>query len=246
MKTEAQIRANKRYRERHKEKILTKKREYYLKNKAKLLQKAKKRYLDNKDKIKEQRKAYYLNNKEKFKNHNIQYYLENKDEICAKQREWHNKNKDKVKQYKVNTKEAAKARRKIHYALNKNKIQKQMWFRQKQRMKEDPIYKFKLRCRHFINEAINVYKNNNSMSTEKILGCSLEYFIDWIEKQLPAGKTIQDLGIKKYHIDHIMPLSMAKNCDEAIKLCHYTNLRPLWWEENLAKSNKIEENTKCA
>lgn len=43
----------------------------------------------------------------------------------------------------------------------------------------------------------------------------------------------------EWHIDHITPLSSAKTEEELYKLCHYTNLQPLWAEENLKKGNKI-------
>jgi hypothetical protein len=43
----------------------------------------------------------------------------------------------------------------------------------------------------------------------------------------------------EWHIDHIIPLSSANSEEELYKLCHYTNLQPLWAEENIKKSNKI-------
>jgi hypothetical protein len=43
----------------------------------------------------------------------------------------------------------------------------------------------------------------------------------------------------KWHIDHIIPLSSAKSKEELVKLCHYTNLQPLWALDNLGKANKI-------
>ena len=43
----------------------------------------------------------------------------------------------------------------------------------------------------------------------------------------------------KWHIDHITPLSSAKTEEEVYRLCHYTNLQPLWAEDNLKKGSKI-------
>jgi hypothetical protein len=43
----------------------------------------------------------------------------------------------------------------------------------------------------------------------------------------------------KWHIDHIIPLSSAKTEKEMYKLCHYTNLQPLWAFDNLSKGSKI-------
>jgi hypothetical protein len=45
----------------------------------------------------------------------------------------------------------------------------------------------------------------------------------------------------EWHLDHIIPLSSAKTEEELYKLCHYTNLQPLWAVENMKKGNKIVE-----
>ena len=42
-----------------------------------------------------------------------------------------------------------------------------------------------------------------------------------------------------WHIDHITPLSLAKTEDDVHKLCHYTNLQPLWCNENYKKGTKV-------
>ena len=46
---------------------------------------------------------------------------------------------------------------------------------------------------------------------------------------------------KGWHVDHIIPLSrLNKNSSEEDikKITHYTNLQPLWAEENMRKFNK--------
>ena len=46
-------------------------------------------------------------------------------------------------------------------------------------------------------------------------------------------------GKNKWVIDHKIPLSSAKNIDDLYSLCHYTNLQPLSWEDNMKKGNKL-------
>ena len=47
-------------------------------------------------------------------------------------------------------------------------------------------------------------------------------------------------GIEKVHIDHIIPLSVAKTEKDVMKLCHYTNLQLLKAKDNLHKYNKLD------
>ena len=77
------------------------------------------------------------------------------------------------------------------------------------------------------------------MKTEQILGCSIKEFQNYIINLCPEGVSLDNFNRYEYHIDHIIPLSSANTEEEVIKLCHYTNLQPLWCNENLTKSNKI-------
>jgi len=49
----------------------------------------------------------------------------------------------------------------------------------------------------------------------------------------------ENYGRNGWHVDHIIPLSSAKTEEEIYKLCHYTNLQPLWEVDNIKKGNKI-------
>jgi hypothetical protein len=79
------------------------------------------------------------------------------------------------------------------------------------------------------------YKKDSK--TEKILGASFEIVKEHFEKQFKDGMNWDNMG--KWHVDHIIPLATAKTKEETIALCHYTNLQPLWAEENWKKSDNI-------
>ena len=46
-------------------------------------------------------------------------------------------------------------------------------------------------------------------------------------------------GLYGWHIDHKVPLSLAKTEEELLKLCHFSNLQPLWAKDNLKKGDSI-------
>jgi hypothetical protein len=50
-------------------------------------------------------------------------------------------------------------------------------------------------------------------------------------------------GLHGWHIDHIKPVSKFNlfNLNEQKECFHYSNLQPLWAEDNLRKSDNYEE-----
>jgi len=82
---------------------------------------------------------------------------------------------------------------------------------------------------------------NKSKSTKDILGCSIEEFMIYIEKQFQSNMTWDNHTQFGWHLDHITPLSLAKTEEDLYRLNHYTNFQPLWWYDNLSKSNKLPE-----
>lgn len=74
-----------------------------------------------------------------------------------------------------------------------------------------------------------------SSKTFDLLGCSFELLKEYIEQQFKDGMSWENHG--KWHIHHKILLSWAKNEEELKELCKYTNLQPLWTEDNLSKKN---------
>lgn len=109
--------------------------------------------------------------------------------------------------------------------------------RRNTRKKQDPLYKLKLTLSSRTSQAFKRKKWIKDNNYEALLGDNYENIHNYIENKFLEGMSWINHG--KWHIDHIIPLSSAKNEEEMTKLCHYTNLQPLWAEDNLAKSDKI-------
>jgi len=80
----------------------------------------------------------------------------------------------------------------------------------------------------------NITKKNKTFD---IVGCSPKFLKKHLEKQFKEGMSWDNRD--EWHIDHIIPLSSAETEERLYELCHYTNLQPLWAEENMKKGNKI-------
>lgn len=107
------------------------------------------------------------------------------------------------------------------------------------RRKEDMFFKIKGNMSGRLSDLIN--KRNLGTTTLELIGCDRETFISHIEKQFTEGMTWENYGLKGWHVDHIIPLSSFDLTveNEVKKACHYTNLQPLWWQDNLEKGNKV-------
>ena len=170
--------------------------------------------------VKEYKKQYYIDNKDKILEKAKEYYIENQKIIIDRVKIWGNNNKNKVVQYKKN-----------YVEKNRDFINAKMV----QRKKDDPILKLKMLYRAKTNKILG----SNREATFDLIGCSPSELKTYLEKQFKDGMCWENHGLFGWHIDHIIPLSSAKNDDELKKLCHYSNLQPLWAIENIVKRDKI-------
>ena len=111
---------------------------------------------------------------------------------------------------------------------------------EKKRKMEDPEFKLIKTLRSRLGNAMKRKKTEKSKSTLELTGCNLSFLKGYLESKFEEGMTWENHG--KWHVDHIKPCcSFDFSKEEEQKKCfHYTNLQPLWAEENLVKSGKVE------
>ena len=93
----------------------------------------------------------------------------------------------------------------------------------------------RLRCRTAAAFRARGFKKGSK--TAALLGCEWGLLKAHIEVQFKDGMSWENRHL--WHIDHITPLSSAKDEEAMTKLCHYSNLQPLWWRDNLSKGAKV-------
>lgn len=138
---------------------------------------------------------------------------------------------DRISTYNKKNKERIQLRKLNWYNSNKPRINKKLM----DRKKSDPVFKLKTLYRSKINKILGSKREK----TFDLIGCTPNELKSHIENQFKQNMCWENHGTMGWHIDHIMPLSSAKNECELKGLCHYTNLQPLWWFENLQKRDKV-------
>lgn len=105
------------------------------------------------------------------------------------------------------------------------------------RNRADPVKRLASNMRSLINQHMRKRGFSKKSKTCQILGCSWDEFAVIIERQFLPGMTWENRHL--WQIDHIIPMATAKTEADVIALNHVSNLRPMWRDDNLAKSGKV-------
>ena len=190
------------------------------------------------DEEKKERKRLYMKKR----------YEANKEIILEKQKISDKKCSNRIKEYKKQYEEIHKEERKQYLKDYKTKNREQIREQQrdylnnycknysKERRENDPLYKMtsNMRSRIYSFFKANGYKKESR--THEILGCSYDELKQHLESQFTEWMNWENYGKpndniyelnKTWDIDHIIPLSSAKNEKELLELCEFTNLQPL-------------------
>ena len=153
----------------------------------------------------------YREKKAELLRKNQNYYFENQEKLCEYQ-----------KQYREAHREELNTKSRLRRAGRKGILQIRIANR--------------LRSRFY-----RAVRTGKSASAVRDLGCSIEEFIKYIERQFQVGMTWENWSRTGWHLDHKKPLASFDLTDvaQAKEACHYTNIQPLWARHNLVKGARV-------
>lgn len=193
-------------------------------------QRSKETYQRTKEQVNERSRNRYQRDKEKILARNRRGYIQHRGEWLAQRR-----------QYRAEHKEEAKKQRQQSRITDRVRDRKY----QQHRRKTDSLFRITSSLRTRLNNALKATSFRKTSKLFQYLGCTLEELKVHLEKQFKEGMTwdnygpYRDNGYTTWQMDHIIPLSSATTEEELYKLCHYTNLQPLWAATNREKSDKV-------
>ncbi len=185
----------------------------------------------NIENYKEYQRKYRESHKEQAKIYKKEYAIKNKDKIRIKKRAYYESHIEEKKEYDRN-------HRPIYYSKNREKINKQINLRNISRRKDDIQFKLKCRLRGRLNDVIR--GDRKSGSSIKDLGCTVSELKQYLESKFEKGMNWNNWSLRGWHIDHKIALTNFDLTDrkQLLKAVHYSNLQPMWWRDNIKKSNK--------
>lgn len=253
------------WRERNKDLLKQKNREYYLNNRGHIIAKSIQYQKDNKDRVNKKNKAWIDKNSDKSKIQQKAYRERNRDRINEKARLKWNSDPDLRQKYKDkqdNDPDKARIYRKKwdvekkpkYIEENKDKILELARANRKKRYCEEPEFRLAKNLSSSFNQIVKFQNTKKKDKTQKLIGCTKKELREYIESLFLKGMTWDNWGKgkDKWNIDHIRPCASFDLTDlEQQKLCfHYTNLQPLWQKDNCSKNSwyegkKHKHNKKC-
>lgn len=170
----------------------------------------KQNYIDNREKINAYNRQYKKDHLFEEVERNKKHYQDNKEEIRSRHKKYNKDNRDRLNAY------------------------------QTRREKEDINFKLKRSLRSRLRHAI--INNQKIGSAVSDLGCTIDFLKQYIESKWQGEMSWDNWGtckwgVRNWQIDHIIPLASfdLTNMEQFKKANHYTNLQPLWWQDNLSK-----------
>lgn len=197
-------------------------------SKAKKKTKAYLEYLQNRKELRAIKKQEYILSEEYQRK-----IVESKERNLINKKIWTAENKEKLRIQAAERRKSGKIK-----PITKEK-RREYKKTQYEKIKSDPykrmvsIARGRMRC--------FVKKEAKKFTIKDMLIFNADEFKSHIESKFNNGMSWDNYGQKGWHIDHIKPISKfdLNDIDQCKECWSLNNLQPLWWQENLSKSNKI-------
>lgn len=185
------------------------------------IEKSKENYRKNRDARLDYLKSYREEHREKLREQSRAAYWDEPE-----------KHREYSRQYYKNNRESARASQKIYNNKNREMLRKRA-----NEYRKIPHNKIASNYRNRIREILGAKHGYKYID---ILGCTKDEFKTYLEERFEDGMTWENHGHDGWHIDHIIPCCMFDLEDEyQLRKCfHYTNMQPLWAEDNHRKGGR--------
>lgn len=180
-------------------------------------------------------RQYRILNDARLRTAKAEYRDKNKDAQKARHAAWSAANAEHRREYREANKEKRNAQKRAWYEKNKRHARRYSVDYNRRKKLEDLGYKLRQNLR--IRLATAVREGAKAGSAVSDLGCTIDELKSYLEAKFTDGMTWGNWGRKGWHIDHKKPLAAydLTDADQVKEACHYTNLQPLWWRDNIAK-----------
>ena len=160
----------------------------------------------------------------------------------------HKREVDKVYQSRPESKQRKREREQTTEYKEKKKI------RQNKRHQTNVTVRVRQNLSSRLNKLLRKCRDGKTTEkdTMKELGCSIEFFKEYIENQFEEGMTWDNYGRPEgltieqcWDLDHNTPARFNENgeeitVDDILERSHYTNFQPMWAPANQSKGNRFK------
>ena len=208
---------------------------YYIEHKQQVYKQSRRWKEAHREQVNEAKRREYYNRSPEERERILVYrkalYQRNAEKECKRSKEWARENRAKVRN-----------KEQVYNQQNREKI--------RARHKRNRDTRPSLRIRAALSTRLNglLHGLAKTAHTMEIVGCTTEELRAYFEMRFKSGMCWDNYGIRGWHIDHIRPCASFDLTDpEQQRICfNYTNLQPLWAEENQRKGDKLETDENCA
>lgn len=182
-------------------------------------------HIDNKIERNEKSLKYYYNNPNWFSEN----YKKNKIRENQRGKKWRSEHPDYMKEWQLKNEEELILYRESRKLINKDYNRDYV----NERRKEDINFRIKDNLRTRIYSIIKNHKK--SASTEKLIGCTTDFFIKHIESLFLKGMSWENYG-SEWEVDHIISCHTfdLEFYEQQQECFNYNNQRPLWKTTKIA------------